>query len=71
MALTFNGKSVPCELDKANLSFDTDAVLDQMTAGQEAFPLRGAVWLKALIGASAIRPTPLCFLKTSCTSTAC
>lgn len=34
VALTFNGKSVPCELDKANLSFDTDAVLDQMTAGK-------------------------------------
>lgn len=46
--LTFNGQSVPCELDKAEVGFDTETVLEQLTA-RDSFPLRGAAWIKALV----------------------
>lgn len=48
IALTYNGTSIPCELGKANLNYDCNAVLDQLTIQNTPFLMRGMTWLKAL-----------------------
>lgn len=60
--LTFHGKSVTCELGKAEPAFDADAVLDQLSVGEKPFPARGAAWIGALLGGeSHTAESPLVF----------
>lgn len=46
--LTYGQVSIPCELDRAGLAFDSKSVIEQLSAGEESFLRRGAVWLGAL-----------------------
>lgn len=47
--LTCGGVSIPCELGKAGLSWDSAQVLDQL-GSEGSFFTRGAAWLRALGG---------------------
>lgn len=48
--LTYGQVSIPCDLDRAGLTFDDASALGQLSAWEESFLRRGAVWLGALIG---------------------
>lgn len=58
--LTCSGKSIPCELDKAGLRWDSELVLDQLICDR-AFFARGAAWLGALGGERSVDENALFF----------